>query len=288
MDGIGGWIPIPNVASFGLMDAKAIRLALENDGFFIVKAAVSVPMCEAVLDAIRDDLGISVEDPDTWAGVSAQLDQVPIWGHQSQWDIRQLASLHSLFSEVWGTHRLWADRNSCRFTPPRRPGGANPLPIHWDVDPRDRQQLWYQGALALTDTPLGGGGFRCVPALMYNRDRWPQTWTATDYGTEYCPVEVPHDEIVEVPVDVGDLIIWSSRLPHGTVKNSTVRPRVVFYVQMFPEGTAEEAAVRVSEHHEGVAPTWWRWKPGHDRSEPWPPAQLSEHGKRLLGIDGWP
>lgn len=89
-------------------------------------------------------------------------------------------------------------------------------------------------------------------------------------------------------VDVGDLILFSSRLPHGTVKNSSDQPRAVFYVQLFPEGTAEEAAVRVSEHRAGVAPTWWRWKPGHDRAEPWAPARLSEHGRRLLGADPWP
>ena len=99
---------------------------------------------------------------------------------------------------------------------------------------------------------------------------------------------MPEDEIVEVPVEVGDLIVFSSRLPHGTVKNMTDQPRAVFYVQLFPEGTLEESAVRVSEHQGGVAPTWWRWKPGHDRSEPWPPATLSEHGRRLLGEDRWP
>lgn len=209
-------------------------------------------------------------------------------GIKASGDIRQLPRLHALFAKIWGTHRLWADRNSCRFTPPWRPGRAEPLPIHWDVDPQDREQLWYQGAVALTAAPPRGGGFRCVPSLMYNRDRWPHTWTATDYGTEYWPDPVPDEEIVEVPVDVGDLIVWSSRLPHGTVKNQTDHPRVVFYVQLFPEGTPEEATVRVSEHQAGIALTWWRWKPGHDRAEPWPPVRLSEHGKRLLGLDRWP
>lgn len=219
------------------MDAKAIRLALENDGFFVVKATVPHSMCLAVLEAIRYDQGISVDNSDTWNRVSSQVDQVPLWGHQSQWDIRQLPELHSVFSAVWGTPRLWADRNSCRFTPPWREGRAGPLPIHWDVDPRDQDQIWYQGILALTPAPKGAGGFRCVPGLMYNRDRWPQTWTATDYGTEYWPDPVPEGEIVEVPVEVGDLIVFSSRLPHGTVRNTSDEPRAVFYVQLFPEGT---------------------------------------------------
>ena len=120
-------------------------------------------MCLALLDAIRDDLGISVDNPDSWDQVSSQVDQLPLWGHQSQWDIRELAQLHSLFSAVWGTRRLWADRNSCRFTPPWREGRAEPLRIHRDVDPRDRQQLWYQGVLALTPAPKGGGWFPLCP-----------------------------------------------------------------------------------------------------------------------------
>lgn len=270
------------------MDARAIRLALENDGYLVVKAAVPEGMCLAVLDAIRDELGISVERPDSWDRVSSRLDQIPLWGHQSQWNIRELPQLHDLFSAVWGTDRLWADRNSCRFTPPWKEGRAGPLGIHWDVDPRDRQQIWYQGVLALTTAPKGAGGFCCVPALMYNRDRWPQTWPTTEHGTEYRPGAVPEDEIVEVPVEVGDLIVFSSRLPHGTVRNLSDRPRSAFYVQLFPEGTAQEAATRVSEHQSGLAPAWWRWKPGHDRAEPWPPATLTEHGRRLLGEDRWP
>lgn len=87
------------------MDAKAIRLALENDGYFVAKAVVSPDMCLAVLEAIRDDVGISVHDPGSWARVSSEVDQVPLWGHQSQWDIRQLPQVHSLFSAVWGTPR---------------------------------------------------------------------------------------------------------------------------------------------------------------------------------------
>lgn len=269
------------------MDARTIRLSLENDGFFVARGAVPVEMCQAVLDAAHDDLGISVDEPSTWDRVPSELDQLPLWGHRSQWDIRQLPSLWELWTAVWGTHRLWADRNSCRFTPPWREGRADPLPIHWDVDPRDRDQLWYQGVLALTDAPPASGGFCCLPALMWNRDRWPDTWTETAHGTEYRPDSFEEGELVEVSVKAGDLIVFSSRLPHGTVKNLNDRPRAVFYLQLFPEGTPEDAAVRIAEHEAGTAPAWWRWKPGHDRSEPWPPAQLGDHGRRLLGVDPW-
>lgn len=267
--------------------AKQIRLALENDGYFVWRNAVDPNLCQAVLDAIGQDLGIWANKPETWDLVSSHIDQVPLWGHQSQWDIRQLPELHELWSTIWGTTNLWTDLNSCRFTPPWKEGRAEPLRIHWDVDPRDRDQLWYQGVLALTPAPLGAGGFHCVPALMHNHDRWPNTWTATDYGTEYWP-PVIEDEVVEVPADVGDLIVFSSRLPHGTGKNTTNTPRVVFYLSMFPEGSPDEAVTRLAEYEAGIAPAWWRWKPGHDRVEPWPPATLNPHGRRLLGQDRWP
>lgn len=269
-------------------DAKSVRLALETDGYFVARGAVAPALCEAVLTAIAEDLGIRVDQPGTWSKVSSVVDQVPMWGHQSQWAIRQLPGIHEMWTRVWGTPRLWVTMDSCRFTPPWQEGRAEPLPLHWDADPRDREQLWYQGVLALTPTPGAAGGFRCAPSVMFNRDRWPQTWTTTEYGTEYRPDEPPSDEVVEVAVDVGDLIVFSSRLPHGTVRNLTDRPRATFYLSMFPEGTAEEAAVRVSEHQAGVAAEWWRWKPGHDRAEPWPPAQLTDHGRRLLGMDPWP
>jgi hypothetical protein len=71
--------------------ARAIRLALENHGYFVWRQAVDPMLCKAVLDAIGNDIGIWVDQPSTWDRVSSQLDQVPVWGHQSQWDIRRMS-----------------------------------------------------------------------------------------------------------------------------------------------------------------------------------------------------
>jgi hypothetical protein len=261
-----------------------VRSSLLNDGYVVFKNAVPRKLCENVLQAIGTELGIWTEDRASWSRVSNEIDQVPLWGHQSQWDIRQLPNLSLIWSMVWGTSELWTDRNSCRFTPPWRKGRAEPIALHWDVDPFDHDVLWYSGIVALTDTPRGAGGFRCSPALMHNRDRWPTTWSTSQSGTEYRPHAVKDEEIVEVPLDVGDLLIFDSHLPHGTVRNRSHDPRVVFYLQMFPTGTDAEAQTNVSDHMAGVAPPWWRWKPGHDRVEPGPPATLNDRGKQLLGM----
>ena len=123
---------------------------------------------------------------------------------------------------------------------------------------------------------------------MANRDRWPTTWPSGRSGTEYRPDGVVDPgEVVEVPLGAGDLLVMDSHLPHGTVRNDGDAPRAAFYLQMFPAGTPEEAARNIADHEAGVAPPWWRWKPGHDRIEPGPPARLTPHGRRLLGYEPW-
>jgi hypothetical protein len=266
------------------IDARALRAALNNEGYVVFRHAVPGALCAAVLRAIGTELGIWVDDPRTWHLVSSEVEEVPLRGHQSQWDIRQLPDLFAIWSAVWGTDRLWVDRNACRFTPPWREGRAEPLPLHWDVDPHDPDALWYQGILALTDAPAGAGGFRCAPSVMVNRDRWPTSWTTASSGDEYRPVGVADHEVVEIALGVGDLLVFDSHLPHGTVRNSATSPRVAFALQMFPEGSQAEADANIADHLAGIAPPWWRWKPGHDRVEPAPPATLTDHGRRLLGM----
>jgi len=261
--------------------------SLAEDGYAVYREAVPVPMCEAVLGAIADELGIRVDDPGSWDRVSGYVDQVPLWGHQSQWDIRQLPVLHRIWSDIWGTEQLWVDLNSCRFTPPWRPGRADRLQIHWDVDPWNDQVCWRPGVLALTDAGPAAGGLCCVPSLLHDRHAWPKQWSQRGpEGYVYQP-DVRGREIVEVPMQAGDLVVMDSKLPHGTVRNQSDRPRVVFYLQFFPAGTPEEAAERVADYQAGRCPSFWRWKPGHDRLEPGPPAQLNKHGRRLLGLEPW-
>ena len=94
------------------LDARAIRTALFNDGYVVIREVVPKEMCEAVLEAFGSELKIWMRDPASWDQVSTEIDQVPLWGHQSQWDIRQLPEVHRVWTMVWGTEKLWADRNS--------------------------------------------------------------------------------------------------------------------------------------------------------------------------------
>jgi ectoine hydroxylase-related dioxygenase (phytanoyl-CoA dioxygenase family) len=120
---------------------------------------------------------------------------------------------------------------------------------------------------------------------MRNQDRWPRRWPESRWGTEYHAP--PGEEVIEVALEAGDLLIFDSHLPHGTVRNDEDVPRAVFYLSMFPAGGAAEAAEQIAAHQTGRAPAWWAWKPGHDRVEPGPPAVLDDLGRRLIGLDPW-
>jgi hypothetical protein len=215
-------------------------------------------------------------------------DLIPIWGHQAQWDIRQHPGLYRLWATLWGTDALHVSLDSCRFTPPWRPGYAEPYGIHWDHDPWDERTGFLQGVLALTDTAANQGGFRCVPSLYRDRAAWPREQTLDADGDPGWLAATEGREIVHVPAATGDLIVWDSRLAHGNSKNASNRPRLAFYVAMFPARDKSHRDAAIESWRTGRCVPWWRDRPGYDRVEPWPPADLTPLGRRLLGLDPWP
>lgn len=259
----------------------------ERHGWVRVPAAVPARLCKRLVEALECDVGVPVSDRTRWHEYGDPLhDHVPVWGHQAQWDIRQHPRLHCIWSRLCGTEALWITLDSCRFTPPWRPGRAEPYGIHWDRDPRDAK-IVVQGVLALTDTTLDQGGFRCVPSLYRDRGAWPMGPVRDAEGHENWLADPQGREIVHVPARTGDLIAWSSRLPHGNSKNLATLPRLAFYVSMSPAGDPALRDAAIDSWRTGRCVPWWRTRPGYDRIEPWPPARLTRLGRRLLGVDAW-
>jgi hypothetical protein len=160
------------------VDARAIRTALFNDGYVVIREVVPKEMCDAVLEAFGTELEIWMSDPGSWDRVSTEVDQVPLWGHQSQWDIRQLPEVHRVWSTVWGTEKLWVlsdstgmpilgthrfsgSRESWRSLTPAwaREGSAAPRES-WPTETVGRSHgKWSSGA------PSTGLTVSCVPAM---------------------------------------------------------------------------------------------------------------------------
>jgi hypothetical protein len=258
---------------------------LDRFGWMHIESAVPVRLCERLVEVLEAEMDVPVHDQLRW---HEPRDLIPIWGHQAQWDIRQHPDLHRIWAALWKTDRLAVSLDSCRFTPPWRPGFAEPPHIHWDYDPWNPEMRMLQGVVALTDTTANQGGFRCVPSLYQERDAWLRAPRLDQDGAKsWLAKNIEGRDIVNVPAQTGDLIVWDSRLPHSNSTNTSSVPRIAFYVMMCPMVEALRQA-NVDSWRTGRCVPWWRNRRGYDRIEPWPPAALTQPGRRLLGLDDWP
>ncbi len=260
----------------------------EKHGWVRIEQAVLAALCRRLVEVIEREMHVPVHDPARWhEHGAAGRDLIPIWGHQAQWDIRQHPNLHRIFATLWRTEELHVSLDSCRFTPAVA-AGLRPA-VRTALGSRSaRPDAFLQGVLALTDTKADQGGFCCVPSLYRDRAAWPKLAVIDADGDENWLADTTGRDIVHVPAGTGDLIVWDSRLPHGNSKNHSARPRLAFYVLMGPQLDATRREIAIQSWRTGQCVPWWRSRPGYDRIEPWPPAQLSPLGRRLLGLDPWP
>jgi ectoine hydroxylase-related dioxygenase (phytanoyl-CoA dioxygenase family) len=263
--------------------ASAILEHFRAHGYARVEHVVDAAHVRAILAALHDATGVDRADPATWAVASAWP---PLWAHQAQWDCRQHPAVHRAFADVWGREDLISSQDGVGVKPPltTRSRAAQALSIHWDLDPRHHEAS-VQGVLYLTDVSAEHGAFCCVPALFADLDGW----LARHPGAGTQDIDLEGHEIVPVPGRAGDLVLFSSRLPHGNGENVAATPRVVQYIAMWPAGfwgdTREDHAER---YRSGTANPEWRSRPGWDHPQPGPAAALTPLGRRLAGVDAWP
>jgi hypothetical protein len=200
--------PTRLLPSVGCNDLSFDIAHLREFGWVSINNAIPIELCSRLVHVLETEIGVPVHDPSCWDAYGGELcDFVPIWGHQAQWDIRQHPNLHHIWATLLGTERLCVSLDSCRFTPPWKPGYAEPYGIHWDHDHRDTDKRMFQGVLALTDTATDQGGFRCVPSLYRDRDAWPNKPIIDADGQENWLADITGREIVHVPAQAGDLLV---------------------------------------------------------------------------------
>jgi hypothetical protein len=246
-----------------------------------------------IRNAVRDIAAFvraDLTDNATWYGGPPELDGiVPMHHAQSLWDIRQCPNLYQVFKEFFGDPRLLVDINRCIFRPPIRPDfpDAGCGTIHWDTDPRAPGPGSLQAVVLLTDVRRNGGGFQCIPDVYRNLEAWLERNAARDDFDFFNP-ELKQWETTQVAGKAGDVILWSTRLPHGSAINLSRRPRIAAFVSMQPAG--DDPEIRESMRTWWLtkrAPDYWRGLPGQLDPEPGPPAELSELGRKLIGVTPW-
>jgi len=262
-----------------------------EDGYMVVRNVIPRPLAENAVREIAAFVGADLDDSATWYGAAPELDGiVPLHHAQSLWDIRQCPNLYQVFSEFFGDPRLMADMNRCIFRPPihARWPEVSYGTIHWDTDPRKKGPGSLQAVVLLTDVGYDCGGFQCLPEVYRNLDAWLERYASCDDFNFFEP-GLNHWKTTQVAGSAGDVILWSTRLPHGTAANWSLRPRVASFVSMQPPN-GDIAKLRESAKtwwQSKRAPEYWRGLPGQLDPEPGAPAVLSELGLKLIGALPW-
>ena len=158
--------------------------------------------------------------------------------------------------------------------------------LHWDVE---LGQLLatrnIQGLLSLNDT--GMGGLQIIPTLFKQLESWLE---GQPKRRSRMLEEKVDFEVINVPSKAGDLVIWDTRMAHGTSPNRSTVPRFALYLSKCPAEPehAESLEIRLASfanqtRSEKSGNKISRTAGFRKESEFCPKAELKELGKRLLG-----
>jgi ectoine hydroxylase-related dioxygenase (phytanoyl-CoA dioxygenase family) len=270
---------------------------IEN-GYIVIKNAVPKEQAEKLARFLWEFEEKDPNDSETWyAPPRAEMKMkelnnsgmVEIYNHQYLWDNRQSPRIYDAFVDIWGTEKLWVTIDRANLNLPARPGFDFKGFIHWDYDPETKPQN-VQGVLALADqTDENMGGFQCIPELYRTYDAWKLTQPA---DRDHFKPDTTGFELVKVKLEAGDLLIFNSTQPHGIRPNlSKDKVRIAQYISMMPAQEDNEALRqwRITSWHDRKAPEGYAF-PGDPRGweqTKYQTAELSELGKKLLGLERW-
>ena len=273
--------------------SAAERHFWDENGYVIVRDAVSAENLEILIAEIWDFLGMDPDNQDDWYREPLRVGgMVEMYQTQGLWNNRQYPRVHEAFSELWGRRDLWVSMDRANLKPPRRhdkPDWDHEGMIHWDLDSTARPiGLRVQGVLYLADTAEDQGTFQCVPGFHRQFEEWVKT-QPEDRDTRRPDLEGL--EVKRIPGKAGDLLIWHSLLPHGNSRNTSTKPRLAQYISMSPASPDNEEARqrRIQMWRERLSPDG-RAFPGDPRQieqRHGKTAELTDLGKKLLGLELW-
>ena len=272
---------------------------LEN-GYVIIKSAVSKNQAKKTASFLWEFEEKDPKNRDTWyTSPRAEMKMkelagtgmVEVYNHQFLWENRQSEKIYKAFIDIWGTKDLWVTIDRANLNFPLHQDHDYKGFIHWDYDPSTNPQN-VQGVLALSDQmDQNMGGFQCIPWLYRNFDKW-----IIDQKKGYNPfipdIRGLEDKIVKVGLELGDMLIFNSLLPHGIRPNLTAdKVRIAQYISMMPaqNENSELRDWRIKSWKDRIAPEGYAF-PGDPRNWEkikYKKAKLSSLGEKLLGLKKW-
>jgi hypothetical protein len=204
----------------------------QEQGYAILRNAVSVEDCRLTEAAISQFLSIDPGDCDTWYQPSDHGIMKQFFHHPALAANRSSPRVHKAFAQIWGTADLWMTVDRISFNPPERRDWIFPGPyLHWDTTLAQPIPFGVSGMIYLTDTEETQGAFTCVPGFHRRIDEW-----LNNLSPDVDPRREDLESLGAKPIAgaAGDLIIWHKALPHGSRPNRAARPRIVQYLSMHP------------------------------------------------------
>jgi hypothetical protein len=286
-------------------NGKPLRVLSEADwafwkhhGYIVIKQAISREQAAATAAFLWEFEEKDPNNPATWYTAPraemkmkelANTGMVEVYNHQQLWNNRQVQRIYDAFVDIWGTEKLWVSIDRANLNFPIRPGHEYKGFIHWDYDP-ETNPVNVQGVLALADqTDENMGGFQCVPELFRNYHTWKLT--QPEDRNHFMP-DISGLELVKVPLEAGDLLIFNSLEPHGIRPNlSENKVRIAQYISMMPAEQDNEPLRqwRIQSWQNRIAPEGYAF-PGDPRNweqTRYTTAELNDLGKKLLGLTPW-
>ncbi len=287
-------------------NGKSLRVLSEEDwqfwihnGYVVIKNAVPKEQVSKTAAFLWEFVEKDPNNPSTWYAKPHQememkelvgTGMVEVYNHQELWTNRQVPKIYDAFVDIWGTEKLWVTIDRANLNFPIRAGHEYKAFIHWDYDPETKPQN-VQGVLALADqTDENMGGFQCIPELYRTYETWKLT-QPKDRNRFQPDISAFKDQIVKVKLEAGDLLIFNSLLPHGIRANHSDKVRIAQYISMMPAEEDNEALKqwRINSWKNKIAPSGYAF-PGDPRNweqTKYGVAELSDLGKKLLGVEKW-
>jgi ectoine hydroxylase-related dioxygenase (phytanoyl-CoA dioxygenase family) len=208
----------------------------DQNGYVIIKEAISKQDCEDTQKAIWDFLQMNPEEKETWYKKHEEQRGMMLTfsDHETLNRNRLSPKIKKAYEQLYGTNKIYKIIDKVSFNPPEtdhyRFRGSK---LHWDVSLKPPIPFELQGLLYLTDCGPDDGAFHCVPGFHNHIESW-----LNNLAEGENPREKALETLQPIPIlgNAGDFIIWHKALPHCATPNHGQSPRMVQYLTYLPEG----------------------------------------------------
>jgi len=206
-----------------------------ENGYIIVKNAISKKDCEATEKAIWEYLKMDPDKKETWytrhenqKGLMLNFSD-----HETLNKNRFSPRIKKAYEQLYNSTKIYKTIDKVSFNPPETEEFSFlGSPLHWDTSLKQPIQFGLQGLLYLTDCGINDGAFHCVPGFHNEINHWLNNLETN---------ENPRDKAIKtlrpkaITGNAGDFIIWNNALPHCATPNKGKKPRMVQYLTYLPD-----------------------------------------------------